>query len=850
MKNTQSCLAVAISLSLAAAHSQALMLEEVVVTATKRAVSQQDVPVAVTGITSEALAKRGITETTDLSGSAPNLVVSSPFGRAQPNFSIRGISVANEYNSNAASPIGVYINEDYKQFRPTHGMQLFDLDRVEVIRGPQGTLFGRNTTGGAISVTTVKPEMGEVGEFSGFVNARYGNFDRKSLTAATETTLIENVLSARLAVTWNDGDGYIENKTPDEIPSFLSNLASVNPALAPFAGSTVPVEKKHSDDYASIDDHAARLTLVFQPSDNFDATFVYLKGKNDARAVTPIPHMFTDFDGDPSTPDADNFGYSREQLGLGDLENAAADAGQFKTDVDDYTLTMNWQLAEGVSLTSITGYLDGEYAVSNDCDGMPYSACYQNLTSEFDQFNQDFRISWEGERARFIAGVYYGEDSITERDDKKFFAPLNELAAIGAIPTFNAPVEGYINQAFMTGGAEGFFFAPGVLAAVASGEMPLNQAVNLTANGFFIDTGYTQDRESQAVYFEGSYDLSEKMTITVGIRYTEDDFELSGLYSYLSDLSTDTPQLSVIPYANPYQAGLTLGTLEGSSEEITGRVIVNYHFAEDVMGFASVSRGYRSGTFNGAANFSTSQATFVEPEFIDNYELGVKSRMLDGSLQLNATLFYADYEDQQVQEVIGATTFLRNATGTLQGLEVEVEWQALDSLYISAGFGYTDSEYDDGQYFASNTNPGNVPCDGGPVSSGFAGSCVDIGGNQFPFAPETNANLFVEWLPISNEHGDVRLSMTARYQGEVWFDSFNDDKTEQLPGSTLRQGGYTLFDARAAFVAEEYTIALWGKNLADKRYNSYGIDTGGSFGYDYHIPGEPRTYGLDVTYNF
>ncbi len=840
----------AVTLALSPSAVFAAELEEIIVTATKRPVSQQHVPVAVTGITSDSLAKKGITETTDLSGSAPNLVVSSPFGRAQPNFSIRGISVANEYNSNAASPIGLYVNEDYKQFRPTHGMQLFDLDRIEVIRGPQGTLFGRNTTGGAISVTTVRPEPSATGDITGFVSGRYGSFDRKSLQGAVETSLVENVLAVRLAGTWNEGDGYIENKTPSEIPSFLSNLSAVNPALAPFAGTTVPVQSVHNDDYAGVEDYAVRLTVAFEPSETFGATLVYLKGENDATAVTPIPHMFADFDGNPATPPTDNFGYNREQFGLGYLENAANDAGYFTTDVDDVTLSMNYEISDFLTITSNTGYLQGEYGVQNDCDGMPYSACYQNLTSEFDQLNQDLRISWEGERARFIAGVYYGEDSITETDDKKFFAPLNELAAIAAVPAFNAPVEDYINEAFLTGGVSGFTFAPGSLAAVAAGTLSLSDAVNQTANGFFVDTGYTQDRESQAIYFEGSYDLTSNLTATFGIRYTEDDFSLSGLYSYLSDLNTDTPQINTIPYANPYQAGITLGELEGSSDEFTGRAILNYMFEDDVMAFVSLSRGYRSGTFNGAANFAVSQATFVDPEFIDNFELGIKSRVLDGSMQLNATLFYADYQDQQVQEVIGATTFLRNASGTLQGLELEFEWQPLGNLYVSAGVGYTDSEYDGGQYFASNTNPGNVDCSTGPSSSSFAGNCIDIEGNQFPFAPELNANLFVEWVALSTSKGDLALGFTTRYQSEVFFDSFNDDKTSQLPGSYLSQDGYTIFDARLSYTSYAYTIALWGKNLADKEYNSYGIDTGGSFGYDYHIPGEPRTFGIDLRYNF
>src|ERR1700745_2554045 len=150
-------------------------LAEVVVTATKRAENLQNVPVAVQAITPAELAKKGGFETSDLNHAMPNLQVSSPYGQQQPNFSLRGIGVGTEYNANAASPVGVYVDEVYQTFRASHGQQLYDLQQVEVVRGPQGTLYGRNTTGGAINFITHQPNLEGT---RGYATVGYGNYDR------------------------------------------------------------------------------------------------------------------------------------------------------------------------------------------------------------------------------------------------------------------------------------------------------------------------------------------------------------------------------------------------------------------------------------------------------------------------------------------------------------------------------------------------------------------------------------------------------------------------------------------------------------------------------------------------
>ena len=184
---------------------------DIVVTAQRREQSLLKVPLAISAISGQGLVTKGITNSAQLATAVPNLQVNSAYGNTQPNFSLRGISVANEYNSNQASPIGVYMNDVYLASRTSHGMGLFDLDRIEVLRGPQGTLFGRNTTGGAINFITKQPTLhGD----NGYIQGGYGNFDTWTAQGAIETTMVDDQLGFRIAGNYEKGDGKFHNVYP------------------------------------------------------------------------------------------------------------------------------------------------------------------------------------------------------------------------------------------------------------------------------------------------------------------------------------------------------------------------------------------------------------------------------------------------------------------------------------------------------------------------------------------------------------------------------------------------------------------------------------------------------------
>ena len=463
--------------------------------------------------------------------------------------------------------------------------------------------------------------------------------------------------------------------------------------------------------------------------------------------------------------------------------------------------------------------------------------CFVNFSGEHDQFNQDLRLTWQGDRTTVIAGLYYGEDQIDTLNNEVFFGPLADLAgfptaAFGAFAPIS-PLAADIYEALLDAGLDAFpSFNPPVSSYILPPPLGLGEFQGdpaVLATGFRAESQFTQERESAAVYLEGTHEFSDAWRLTVGIRYTDDSFTLSELRSTFYDLPTDTPQYNAIPLnAEPDQSQV-LPDLEDDSQEVTGRIILDYHLDDDKMIYGSYSRGYRAGTFNGKASQSVAQVTFVEPEFVDNYEVGLKSRFLDNTLQFNAALFFADYKDQQVQEIVGATSFLRNASGEMLGLELEAEAYLTDTLFLGASFGYLDSEYDSGE-----------------VVNG-----IDIGGNQFPFAPEVTASLFANWEIMTIGDGKLELNGVVRYQDLVWFDPFNDLKTRNNgPGKSGQyQDDYTILDGRLSYITDRYHIALWGRNLTDEFYYVSGFDTS-AFLADDLTRGEPRTYGVEVRFNF
>ena len=826
-------------------------LEEIVVTATKRSENLQDVPVAVSAISSSQLTDQGVFDTSDLNGSMPNLQVSSAYGSQQPNFSLRGVGVGTELSASAASPVGVYVDEIYQTFRASHGQQLYDLEQIEVVRGPQGTLYGRNTTGGAINFITRKPTLAGT---SGYQTVGYGNYDRRSAEGAIELTPIEGQLGVRLAGTYVKADPYIRNVVP----------AGINTSAA---GGASGLNFNTGRDPNGDESYGVRGTLRFKSTDTLD---MMLKGY----AAKTKGGVAASLGAGPAKSNRDVFNYENpnfilspvfqllgsngagllpstyNRAGLSDKQIEQDTIGRAVTRAEGTVLTVKAELVDRLNLTSITGYDSGLYLQTlTDCDSGPLRLCSNGYRSDFEAVNQDLRLDYSSGPFKVIAGAYYGWDTVTSDNDIDIFNFLSDVrAGVGLPATWFNPAGGFNGT------------------ALSAGSVP---------TGIRGKQHFKQNRESSAIYGEGSYEITPTLKLTAGLRYTTDTTDYkNGITTYYDDAGNPR-MLAVSAYGAPYflapildEAGNVVipataapnpggVNKSGKTSRVSGRAILDWKPVEDVMLYASGSRGYRAGTFNGLAYISSPQVYFVRPEEVNAYEVGFKTRFLDNRLQINGSFFYYDYKNQQSQVVDQSVTAnIITLNGTMKGLEVDVEFAATDRLTLSASLGLLDSKYEgyDQATCAGLNLTGLFPAQAGSCVQSGAGS-VSVGGNPFPYAPKSSANLGFDWDAADIGDGVLKVHGDAAYTGRFYYDSFKDYDRGVLRNLgtgpyTDGDGEYWVFNGRVSYVADRYTLSLWGKNLSNKLYFPAGYPNEGITGAGYLVRALPRTYGFEATLRF
>ncbi len=841
------CLTSVSALAQEAAAEDESGLSEIVVTAQKREQNLQDVPAAISAFSGDDLQMRGINQTSELMGTLPNLQVTSAYSSTQPNFSLRGISVANEFTASTASPVGVYVDEVYQSFRASHGQQLYDLDRVEVLRGPQGTLYGRNTTGGAINFITRKPDLNGG---NGYLTAGYGSYNTWTAQGAVEATLEEDVLGVRLAFTRAKGDGY-----------------TFNPTL--------------NRDYATTDSIAGRFSLRMKPNDRIDINLKAYYAKNDP--VQDLPYGIGYLTGRTNAGGYSRFA-PRPELGgrvLKENEVQADTAGDYFTLSRGTSLSIEAELSDNITFTSITGFDYGKFRLSPfDCDGSPLDICAIRYNSQSKNFNQDFRFNYDGDKLKLIGGLYYGKDKIDTQNQPDFFGFLRPLLTSFSVPgNFNnipigvgnslRTVPAFAVNPALTPSSPGFcapivinpggYFDARSLAAFQYDVATTNSAGGTAAQAacaaagaapfgpILADQKFTISRPSKAIYGEAAYEISDDLSITVGLRYTWDKVNYGKARTIVYDLAGTGPVAGLVPYSFPYNPNLPEVSQKRKTGQFTGRVVLDYKFADDILGYASYSRGYRAGSFNGLAYQDISQVYFLEPEKVNAYEVGFKSRFADNRFQLNLAGFYYDYSNQQIAQVIGATSFLRSASGRVFGMEAELAAQVADPIRFDASFGYLNTKYK-----GNTINPAD------PSSL-----TLNINGNPFPNAPKVTFSAGVDVTAFDKGKSKLILRADTQYMGKYYFDPFKDygqspcDKPrtgtlvlQATPEIACGNPGYWLANARATYTYDEkYSISVWGKNLTNKFYYVYGLNLN-AFYQDYLTRGSPRTYGVEVTARF
>lgn len=702
---------------------------DIVVTAQRREQSLLDVPLAVTALGGDTLAERGITNSAQLGDAVPNLQINSPYGDTQPNFSLRGIGVANEYNSNQASPVGVYLDDVYLAPRTSHGMGLFDLDRIEVLRGPQGTLFGRNTTGGAINFITKKPDLSGT---NGYLQLGYANFDTVTAQGAAEATLAEDVAGLRLAANYAKGDGQIRNVFPG------------------------------GRDAASVDTLQGRASLRVKPTETLDITLRAYGGRD--RGTQAAVHGLDAF-----------------RTGLGFFETNENRIGENRTDAWGFSGNIGLELSDTLSLTSITSYDGGKQNLQQAADGAPIDILDINWRSNYRQFSQELRANYDGDGVTFVGGLFYGWDrNITDN-------------------SFNLPLP--------------------------------------PAGGFF--QHYRQVRKSYAVFGQADIDLTDKLVLTLGARYTKDKSRYDDAFAYLFIGGVDDPQT---PIATTVPCAGVAGTcaydpdarfaLADTNNALTGRIALSYTFDGGTLLYASYNRGYRAGAVNGGGYTSSSGIGYIEPERVNAYEVGVKGRAGGRLLTYAASAFYYDYSNQQLQDTrAGPVSFLVNAPSSeVYGLEVETTLRPTDGFRVNASLGWLHSKYKE------------LTLQG-----------ADLSGNELPFAPKLTAQLGFDWDVVEVAGGTITFAPNMAYSSRQYFSPFNTINAPGSPqvNSELQQGANAKVNASLSWTNDALTVRAFANNLFDRKTYGYGLDLrGAGFPYNFLVPSAPRTYGVSLRYSF
>jgi outer membrane receptor protein involved in Fe transport len=775
------------------ALAQQLVLEEVIVTAQKRVESLQDVPIAVSAVSGEKINDIGITGLEELTLYTPNVNINS--GRGTPNLFIRG--VGSGQNSGFEQSVGMYIDGVYSGRGQLSNVPItMDLERVEILKGPQGILFGKNTIGGAINITTAKP----TDQFEGYADALYSPDDGEQLYHVVVSGPIAGDLAGRLAVRYEGMDGWWDNKTLN-------------------------------DEGPDKDNWYARGSLRWDASDTLEVHFKYEYGDFDQSDLPAVVYE-SDFAGQ------ENFAGTVPFPVISDHDKGAGDfSDRNSTETDVAALTVNWDLAFA-TLTSITAWsaYDMDRVQNTDIAAVP--AIHRTQQEQYDQYSQEIRlVSPGGETIDWIVGAYYqqAELEVSRRYLELDLLLLGPLLQVPLVNTLDGPtppsifdqdsdswaiflqgtwnitdrvrVAGGVRYDDETKKLDKQVLSPRLGARFGANTIVFaNPANNALIEDLRSHTFFGLDRSEDQVTWSGNvqWDIGDATMVyaSVGTGYKsggyDESYSNAGTEIRLGDVFTGEPTGGVIPGADP-------SILEYQDESVLA------------------------------------------------YELGAKMSLLDGAAELNLALFRMEYDDLQVSSLVGDVFKVGNAgEATSQGFEADGRWLLGERLILGGSIAYLDAEYDDfdtatctvPQEADPLNNPGCLRPDGTNIAPGESGF-QNLEGEPLVYSPDWSANLFVEYaFPLGNNL-ELRLNADANYR-----DSFYS--TLDLDPAT-RHDSYTKYNARLALAAvdDKWSVAIVGKNLTDEETNVFNNDVPATASNSYYgVPERPRSFAVQARYRF
>ncbi|MDX2210086.1 MAG: TonB-dependent receptor [Sphingopyxis sp.] len=742
-------------------------LGDIIVTAQRREENLQDIPLSITAVGGDKLdaITAGGVDVRGLSGRVPSLLIESSFGRTFPRFYIRGLGNT-DFDFNASQPVSLVYDDVVLENPILKGFPVFDLDRIEVLRGPQGTLFGRNTPAGIVKFDSVKP--GD--DTNGYGRISWGRYNNVNAQGAVGGRLSDTV-SARLSAMYQRQDDYIDNVLP--------------------SGTT-------NDALEGYEEFAARAQLLIEPGDNLD---ILLGGQ--IRSLDGTARVFR----------ANVFTKGQSGLNANFRRNRVSVDGQNEQEVDTWNLSARITYDAGaVDLISVTSYWDGDATSVGDVDGgfganflppnltgpgqIPFTAETRDSVPSLKQFTQELRIASNGTGPlSYQAGVFYFDEDLT-------------------IVSENYSTLGDPNN------------APG--------------GVNILV---------AQDQQSEAwgVFGSLTYELTDALSVTGGIRYNNDSRD------FVVVRSRDTQFPAFLQ--NP------LGTVTRSVEDdnITWDLSATYAASDDVNLYARVARGYRAPSIQGRVLFPPATATPLEDgvtigdaETILSWEAGVKTTFLDGRGRFNLNGFLYNLDDAQLTAVGGGVNANRlinadNVRG--YGFEADLELRPVPELTLTAGLSYNNTEI---------RSPGLTTAACGAVrtdllpadpslctvtdpivtpAAPFSAAIVNIDGNSLPQSPKWIANWTARYgIPVGD--GEVYAYTDWAYRSRIHFFLY---RSVEFTDARMLEGGL-----RIGYKTDSFDVAGFVRNITGDTSAVGGIDFNNLTGF----VNEPRIWGIEAGFKF
>lgn len=802
----------ALPLSVAPVYAQNVaVLEEVIVTARRRQESLQETPVAVTALGAAALREAGVRNLSDLNEIAPNIEVQAGNGNAGgiANIYIRGIGQRNT-GPNIDSGVGIYIDDVYLG-RPDGGLlDINDIQSVQVLRGPQGTLFGKNTTGGALVFTTNRP----TDEFEGSVEARVGNYDRLDVAGVLNVPLTDSLYS-RVSVNSISRDGYLDNKFDGDDYVDEDRISAIG-QLRWMASDTITVDLNVN--YSDTAQTARPQKCVLVPEvEGWQATLF------DRLYVQPA--FGRDYDD-----------FCQDSADLNDEYEVLSDiGGEYNATTGGAGLTAEWELNDTMTLKSVTAW---RYTEANQDDDLDHSAIpwlHRTQTEHpfsddrtTDQYTQELQLigSAFDDRMQYVTGFFYFDEQTDDNQIVNFLGPFEP--AIGGLFGLNssASLLEAENKAWAVFSQVEWSFTDNWRTTL--GVRYTDEERELSRDRFIPDP-LTLDANGGACAeaFNGAYACAPGFvynpnfefipTDSVSDKVSEDDTTFMGSIQYL---------------------------IEPNDLIDAGSIYLTY------------SEGFLSG---GLSEAPTGDLETFEPEEVENWELGFKLDMLDRTLRVNGAVFYSDYTNRQLTTIVinqitnspaGAT--INAAESSIAGLELETTWLATPNLEFTANVTFNDGDIDEFIDQQLTTADTSVPPDAGCVRTDLTfvqvDSCENDRSNEnLPRLPEETYFLAVQYT-LNHEWGTFipRLQGSLKKDIEYCFDAASCET-----GLWLEDEQYDL-SARVTWLSNDgkWVGAIYGSNLTEEDHVIGGAALVESAGVGGYVPAAPRMYGAELKYSF